>query len=116
MQKDYKIKMAYELSGGRFHARTSKILDFGCGNGHFVSACLKQGIDAVGVDVKFKSGPMVDELIHENRIHQIGTKDSYTLPLHTSDFDIVVSEQVFEHVQNHDVNRPGFCRHLGAIL
>lgn len=78
---------------------TSRILDFGCGNGSRVRRLRALGYDIYGVDIKFKSGPDVEELQQKGEITLI-RHEPYRIPFPDSYFDFVFSEQVFEHVQN----------------
>lgn len=80
---------------------SSTILDFGCGNGGKVKGLRDAGYDVYGVDVKFKSGPHVEDLACEERIRLVDL-DNYRIPFPDDHFDLIFSEQVFEHVQNYD--------------
>jgi SAM-dependent methyltransferase len=81
-----------------------KILDFGSGQGQFISFALEQGIDVYGVDVPGIETNDRVKLIVANRI-----------PFADCSFDVVVSNQVFEHIQHpkqfiseiHRVLKPG---------
>lgn len=78
----------------------TRTLDFGCGDGATVAALLDLGIDAHGCDFKFKTGPAVAALSATSRIKLI-RRDPYRLPYENGSFDLIVSNQVFEHVQNY---------------
>ncbi|SFC96622.1 Methyltransferase domain-containing protein [Thiohalospira halophila DSM 15071] len=86
---------------GQVVERSSKILDFGCGNGSRVKALRTRGYDALGVDIKFKDGPHTNELQKQGYIKCI-EEDPYRLPFPDAYFDFVFSEQVFEHLKNPD--------------
>jgi SAM-dependent methyltransferase len=97
-----------------------KILDFGCGNGDTVKELLDMGYDAMGCDVKFKSGTHVDFLKEHDRIQTISL-ENYCLPYPDDSFDLVISNQVLEHVYNfsetlaeiHRILKPhGICCHI----
>jgi len=49
MQVDFPTKL--RLVQQRLEAGRGRLLDVGCGKGHFVRACVNQGIDAQGVDL-----------------------------------------------------------------
>ncbi len=79
----------------------SKILDFGCGNGDFVQKLRQDGYNAYGCDLKFKQGKFADDLKKEGVISFINYAP-YKLPYKDNEFDFIVSETVFEHVQNYE--------------
>lgn len=92
-----------------------KLLDFGCGGGELVKSAFERGIDAYGCDIDFSSdwsceATLVD-LKAANRVRLTrGTPTGtispasgqpYRLPFEDATFDVVVSDQVFEHVRNY---------------
>lgn len=77
------------------------VLDFGCGNGKMVKELIDAGLDAKGADIKFKEGPFVKQFTDKGIIHTIST-GPYKIPFSDNSFDLVVSNQVLEHVQNYD--------------
>jgi SAM-dependent methyltransferase len=98
----------------------TKLLDLGCGEGNLVGAALSHGLDAYGCDlydVKYSwdwDAPGVrSELRAANRVRAI--LRPYRLPFDDSSMDVVISDQVFEHVLDypqtiaelHRVMRPG---------
>jgi SAM-dependent methyltransferase len=76
-------------------ASGARVLDFGCGTGASVRAYLEAGFDAWGCDVVAAD----DDL--GGRLRVIRTAP-YRLPFRDQEFDLVYSEQVFEHVMNPD--------------
>jgi SAM-dependent methyltransferase len=68
-----------------------RVLDFGSGAGGLVEAYRAAGIDAYGCDVAVE---------HETDRQRLIEADPYRIPYPDSWFDLVVSNQVFEHVQN----------------
>ena len=78
-----------------------KILDFGCGNGSLVQALREDGYDAAGCDLQFKAGSTTSFLEKNGHIHKI-QEPGYHLPFDDNTFDYIISETVFEHVQNTD--------------
>ena len=97
-----------------------KVLDFGCGEGGLLKAALDQGLDAYGCDIydsryspSWNSSSIASDLKEQGRMRQIGSP--YRLPFEDSSIDVVLSDQVFEHVLNYPqaiaelrrITRPG---------
>ena len=83
-----------------------KVLDFGAGEGNLVALALAQGFDAYGCDLydiqyssTLDSDPTTIALRDEGRLRRIPTP--YQLPFEDSSIDVVISNQVFEHVLNY---------------
>jgi SAM-dependent methyltransferase len=81
----------------------SRALDFGCGNGALVAAARARGLETYGAEtfydgdrsedaVEARSWGCDENVIREIRAGQIDFPDNY--------FDIVVHNQVFEHVED----------------
>src|SRR6476619_4197492 len=93
--------------------KTARILDFGCGNGTMVRALHTLGyVNAEGYDVVNYRGTPPDA----DRDHiTAGTLLELRLPYEDNTFDLVISDQVFEHVQDqvrafqelHRITKPG---------
>lgn len=76
---------------------SAKILDFGCGAGRAISALRDLGyVNACGYDVVESPHDRVWELDHI----VVGTALNLKLPYDDDSFDLVVSDQVFEHVHD----------------
>ncbi len=92
---------------GRPISPGASVLDFGCGDGGAVDAWQATGRDAYGCDF---------QLDRPNE-HLRLIEAPYRLPFPDATFDIVVSYQVLEHVQDHDAAFSEICRVLkpGAI-
>jgi SAM-dependent methyltransferase len=101
---------------GTHISQRTTMLDFGCGDGELVRSAALRGIDAYGCDIDF-SQVWIDEdllasLLAENRVRKIEASkrenphlspvasDLYRLPFDDSTFDVVISDQVLEHVSN----------------
>jgi ubiquinone/menaquinone biosynthesis C-methylase UbiE len=98
----------------------SSILDFGCGNGDIVNEYARRGYKAFGCDIGFKDGAHLERLRNEKMIRLIESQP-YKLPFEDNYFDLVVSDQVFEHVSDYssalqEINRVlkpgGFSMHI----
>lgn len=111
------------LDFAREYSRTrpgARILDFGCGAGRLVAAGLAQGLDMAGADVYYGGSKTREEAeragllgaaIQEIRDGRIGFPDS--------GFDLVVNNQVMEHVEDLDAALREIHRVLkpaGAVL
>lgn len=77
-----------------------KVLDLGCGNGSTVKGWANLGVDAYGCDFSFKPGPDVERLSEEGRISLIAGAP-YRLPYPDGHFDVLVTNQVMEHVRDY---------------
>ena len=92
--------------------KTAKILDFGCGAGNTLRALRSLGyVNAFGYDVmdgRTLLGAVRDHIT-------VGTLLDLRLPYEDNTFDFVISDQVFEHVQDqvrvfeelHRITKPG---------
>ena len=83
-----------------------KVLDFGAGEGKLVGFALAQGLDAYGCDLyniqysyTLDCDPITVDLRDQGRLRPICTP--YQLPFEDSSIDVVISDQVFEHVLNY---------------
>jgi len=86
-----------------------KILDFGCGEGRFVNYCLSQSLDIIGADTY--------EGIYEDWSHKspfILKIEKNIVPVTSGIFDVIISNQVFEHIPNDDV--PKVSKELTRLL
>lgn len=78
----------------------AKVLDLGCGNGDVVQAWRDLGYQAYGCDFKFKQGERVERLLADGRISLIEQKP-YRLPYPNQTFDVIITNQVMEHVADY---------------
>ncbi|WP_175416270.1 class I SAM-dependent methyltransferase [Aggregatimonas sangjinii] len=78
------------------------ILDFGCGAGRTVQDLRDFGYQGFGCDIEFKEeeGTDTKSLRDSNTIRPIKW-EPYELPFDDATFDVIFSDQVFEHVQNY---------------
>ena len=103
LQVNFFQDMLREL-GSEINADTL-ILDFGCGEGGIVYQLRKQGIKAFGVDI-VKDYENIqkrceDEGLVEANAFRLIDMSNYTIPFDDNTFDVVISDQVFEHVHNY---------------
>jgi ubiquinone/menaquinone biosynthesis C-methylase UbiE len=101
----------------------STVLDFGSGEGWVVYNFRKQGIKAYGVDIESYCPEATqryqeEQLVYDGKeIFRMMDMKNYRIPFEDNTFDVVISDQVFEHVQNYPealaeikrVLKPGGC-------
>jgi SAM-dependent methyltransferase len=84
-----------------------KVMDFGCGDGGMVRRALECGFDAYGCDFDPETvGLFVREASVRREMEAAGrmriiSMQPYRLPFDDNSIDVVLSDQVFEHVQNY---------------
>lgn len=79
----------------------ASILDFGCGAGNAVRAMREAGYDAFGCDVKLHDDEAGLDM-RENGILRPISMVPYRVPFDDNKFDVLISNEVFEHVQDYD--------------
>lgn len=76
------------------------VLDYGCGSGDVVRLMRKEGVNCFGTDLASSlSNPAVSELVRQRTVLPLNPDG--TIPFSWR-FDIVISNQVLEHVRNLD--------------
>lgn len=103
----------------RHAAPGARLLDYGCGAGEVVSLALDAGFDASGVEEFYEGGSSYEALQSgpeeiRRRVHSL---QNGVIPFDDDAFDIVVSNQVFEHIEDFTlplreidrVLKPGGC-------
>ena len=82
-----------------------KILDYGCGEGDVATAGREQGIDIVGVEA-FYDGNEAEKAIVAKGLLDVtvfALSPDFRIPFSGNEFDLAVSNQVLEHVQDLDL-------------
>jgi SAM-dependent methyltransferase len=81
----------------RVTGQAACVLDYGCGAGQIVKLLRRAQVDAWGCDVFYEGGDS-SRLIPEELRPFIRRMSNNVIPYEDSKFDVVVSNQVFEHV------------------
>lgn len=75
----------------------TRVLDYGCGAGQIVRLLREQGLDAWGCDVYYEGGDS-SSLVPVDLRSFVRRMAGDAIPYDDASFDIVLSNQVFEHV------------------
>jgi len=91
----------------------ARILDYGCGSGEVVQGGLAAGLDILGTDVFYEGGTSRKILAGTNLLGDRVLEMSETrIPLPDGSVDMVLSNQVFEHVEDLDATLAEIARVL----
>lgn len=103
----------YLLTQRKSGGRPLRVLDFGCGQGRTALYLRERGMDAFGADV-FYEGSNFDQLKASDAFRQgiIRAIENGRIPFDDNEFDVVISDQVLEHVED----LPGAVRELARVL
>lgn len=86
-----------------------RILDYGCGNGNLVSLLRMHGAEAYGCDVFYEGGAF--QLLPDASTY-IRRMEADRIPFDDHSFDVVISNQVLEHVPDIDL----VAREIARVL
>ncbi len=78
-----------------------KILDFGCGSGDLVVHLREAGYQAHGVDLDDSFAESLSQTGPAGDVFRVIESNPYRIPFEDRSFDVVVSDEVFEHVQDY---------------
>lgn len=99
---NYKFILAYCEKNAN---KDSRILDYGCGKGLVVKALSEVGFDAHGVDVYGPgSGTDFENKVDSSIRSRVKKLDAlrYRIPFPDGNFDLIISNQVLEHIDQWD--------------
>jgi SAM-dependent methyltransferase len=95
---NYRYLESYVIE--RAEGESFSVLDFGCGEGELVRVLRQKGINCYGAEVFYPGGTYnsrnTAELVERGIIRTF--PENTPLPFDDSSFDLVISNQVFEHV------------------
>jgi SAM-dependent methyltransferase len=84
---------------GQVAAPGARVLDFGCGSGTVVRMLRKAGYEGYGVDINWPGadyGDLAEKELPKDTLRYYD--EGGALPFEDAMFDVILSEQVFEHV------------------
>ena len=91
----------YEFCAHWAAGRGATVLDYGCGAGQTVGILRSSGVDAYGCDV-FYGGGSYEEMVPAGLRCAVRRMSDSRIPFQDETFDVVVSNQVLEHVADLD--------------
>jgi SAM-dependent methyltransferase len=100
-------------------ARAIRVLDFGCGAGQVVRALRENGVEAFGCDVFYEGGNYRNAITPISRNEIVSEMRANLIPFESEFFDLVISNQVMEHVEDLDHSLAEISRVLkprGVVL
>lgn len=104
----------------RHFPKTTRILDFGCGDGSLSALLMKEGFDVSGVDILDEAANWLRDLGCSEEVRAKFKYGNYIdmIPFGDRMFDVVVANVVFEHIEKFPVLVPEFARVLdkGGVL
>lgn len=87
--------------GRPINLERATILDFGCGNGAVVAEERSRGLGVFGCDLPGGLDSAPRDLVEQGVLRTVEMA-GYRIPFDNDEFDMVVSNEVLEHVQNHE--------------
>src|SRR5688500_6677197 len=92
---------------------SARALDYGCGAGEVVEEARRIGLDMYGVEVLYEGANDKAEIERKGLLgHIVRTMNNGVIPFEDNFFDFVVSNQVFEHVEDLD----GALKEIDRVL
>lgn len=82
--------------------RAARVLDYGCGAGQIVDKLRKSGVEAFGCDVFFEGGDYSGQVTDGALNTIIQPMEDDRIPFPSNHFDLVINNQVMEHVPDLD--------------
>lgn len=101
-QAGLNVNYRFVVNFARTRFASGKILDYGCGSGEIVRAGLEQGLDIYGCETFFGGGHGVEQHVSDLLGLRIFKIEKDRAPFADSNFDCIVNNQVFEHVEDMD--------------
>jgi uridylate kinase len=85
----------------KLYVKPKKVLDVGCGRGNLVKFLRNKGIEAYGVDISQHAIDLAEEEVKP----YLRRADILRLPYADNEFDLVVSYNLIEHVEQSNIRR-----------
>lgn len=124
-------KLLEEFSSDYKLSKNANWLEIGCGNGNLINHLNNKGKRCIGIDVEFKKGPYINELLRKNLIKLIKyhgkarddineNNNYYSWPCKSESIEFTYSSSVLEHIFNLDefakensriLTSAGYCLH-----
>ncbi len=92
-----------------------KILDFGCGSGHFVKACEDHGIQATGVDPNYELIKFGRKNLKKNELNHLSFEGCIQ-KIESTEADLVSLIFVLEHLENPNLIFKSFVKSKAKYL
>lgn len=102
----------------RHTPRGSKVLDWGCGNGHFSYALVRLGYKAVGFSGYDSPSHHLREVLSPTgyEFYEMAADEPRALPFPDESFEVVASVGVLEHVRETSGSEVGSLREICRVL
>ena len=94
---NYRPKIYRLISNLLWYFKPRKVLDVGCGHGFLVKELLNLNIEATGIDFSEYAGTEIP--------NNFIKADAKHLPFNDKIFDVVISSDFFEHLEEKDIDK-----------
>jgi SAM-dependent methyltransferase len=99
---NYEFCAAFAANTAKEHVSGFKVLDYGCGAGEIIKLMCDDGLDACGCETFYEGGNLSSKVPAELK-DRIFAMQGDRIPFPDDTFDLVMSNQVLEHVNDLDI-------------